>query len=64
LPVGKENLLRTTPLKRVSDPIDHLTRIRKGFNNEYEYIFAIAVLLVIGLMGLFYVVYPFDKDLK
>lgn len=31
---------------------------------EYEYIFALAVLLVIGLMGLFYVVYPFDKDLK
>jgi len=31
---------------------------------EFEYIFAIGVALVILLMYLFYVVYPYDKDLK
>lgn len=31
---------------------------------EFEYVFGIAVALVILLMVLFYVVYPYDKDLK
>ena len=31
---------------------------------EFEYIFGIAVVLVILLMLLFYVVYPYDKDLN
>jgi hypothetical protein len=31
---------------------------------EFEYIFGIAAALVIILMILFYVVYPYDKDLK
>lgn len=31
---------------------------------EFEYVFGIAVTLVILLMVLFYVVYPYDKDLK
>ena len=31
---------------------------------EFEYIFGISVALVILLMVLFYVVYPYDKDLK
>lgn len=31
---------------------------------EFEYVFGIAVALVILLMVLFYMVYPYDKDLK
>jgi hypothetical protein len=31
---------------------------------EFEYIFGIAVVLVLLLMVLFYVVFPYDKDLK
>lgn len=31
---------------------------------EFEWIFAIGVALVLVLMVLFYVVYPYDKDLK
>jgi hypothetical protein len=31
---------------------------------EFEYILAIGVVLVILLMYLFYVKYPYDKDLK
>ena len=31
---------------------------------EFEYVFGIAVALVILLIVLFYVVYPYDKDLK
>jgi len=31
---------------------------------EFEYIFAIGVALVILLMFIFYVAYPYDKDLK
>ena len=31
---------------------------------EFEYIFGIAVVLVVILMLAFYVVYPYDKDLK
>jgi hypothetical protein len=31
---------------------------------EFEYIFGMAVALVILLIVLFYVVYPYDKDLK
>jgi hypothetical protein len=31
---------------------------------EFEYIFGISVALVILLMLTFYVIYPYDKDLK
>ena len=31
---------------------------------EFEYVLGIAVVLVILLMLLFYVVYPYDKDLN
>lgn len=31
---------------------------------EFEYILGIGVALVLILMVLFYVVYPYDKDLK
>lgn len=31
---------------------------------EFEYVFGIAVALVIFLMLIFYVVYPYDKDLN
>jgi hypothetical protein len=31
---------------------------------EFEYIFGISVALVILLMLAFYVIYPYDKDLK
>jgi hypothetical protein len=31
---------------------------------EFEYIFGITVVLVLLLMVLFYVVFPYDKDLK
>ncbi len=30
---------------------------------EFEYIFAIAVIFIMALMYLFYVKYPYDKDL-
>jgi hypothetical protein len=31
---------------------------------EFEYIFGIAIALVILLMLVFYVIFPYDKDLK
>ena len=31
---------------------------------EFEYVFAIGVALLILLMIIFYVIYPYDKDLK
>jgi hypothetical protein len=31
---------------------------------EFEYIFGISVALVLLLMLVFYVIYPYDKDLK
>lgn len=31
---------------------------------EFEYIFGISVVLVLLLMVLFYMVFPYDKDLK
>ena len=31
---------------------------------EFEYVFGIASALIILLMLMFYVIYPYDKDLK